>query len=307
MQSRESLQNISEKDQNIEIQYQDGDVIIGNVMTHNLKATEPENEMAKILVVQEGQVQFFLNGKMYRLDEDDLIYVGPRSHIQDLLATPGAKVQFLCIRAAIFSTFFQSPTFMDLAFAIYQHPVLHFTEEDKLQMQELVGILQNFIHKGNPFERQIVTKILEAFIYILLGYYQQKLADSLPQQDAEPKISSMDTIFRKFMNILAELEVKPRFVKYYSDRLNISAKYLSSCCQKASGMSCFAHINRAVLNDVEKYLRQPDITYKEIAYKLGFPNHSFFSKYVREHLGYTPTQYRNKYLKQLAQQVEPRQ
>ncbi len=303
MQQTQELQNIPNLDYRIDIQYQDGDVVIGNAMTQDLKVTEPGFEMAKILVVQEGQVQFLLNGKLQRLEKDDLIYIGPRSYIQDLFSTPGAKVQFVCIRAAIFATFFQTPAFMDLAFAIYQHPVLHFTDEDKRQMLELVSVLQHFIHKGYPFERQIVSKILEAYIFILLGYYHQKLAGSLARPEAEAKASSMDTIFRRFMSLLSELEVKPRNVKYYSDRLNISAKYLSACCQKVSGLSCFAHINRAVLNDVEKYLRQPDITYKEIAYKLGFPNHSFFSKYVREHLGYTPTQYRNKYIKELTQRV----
>ena len=37
---------------------------------------------------------------------------------------------------------------------------------------------------------------------------------------------------------------------------------------------------------------------KEIANELDFPNTSFFGKYVREHLGQTPMEYRRKYRKQ---------
>jgi len=307
MQRNTSSFEIVNEDNRIEVQYQDGDVIFGNFMTQNQRFANRSIDMIKILALQEGSAQFMLNGKMYRMEEGDLIYISQHSNIEDLLATPGAKVQFLCVRAGIMTTFFQAPTFLDLAFSIYQHPLLHFNGEEKHRMEDLVQAMEHFVHKGYPFERQIISKILEAYIYFLLGHYQRNLADKLPHQDTPTKASSMDTIFRKFMALLGNQEVKPRNVKYYSDQLNITPKYLSACCLKSSGMSCFAHINQAVINDIKKYLRQPDISYKEIAYKLGFPNHSFFSKYVREHLGYTPTQYRNKYLKELAQQVKPEQ
>lgn len=305
MQQRQDYTSFVRDDERIEIQYQDGDVVFGNAMTQGKTLSNANDDMIKIVVVQEGCIQFMLNGKMQRMETDDLIYIVPHSNIEDLLTTPGAKVQFLCIRANIMASFFQAPVFLNLAFSIYRNPVLHFRDDDKMRMQDLVQVMQNLIHKGYPFERQIISKVLEAYIYILLGYYQRNLTDSELNQEQPSKASSMDTIFRKFMGLLSELEVKPRNAKYYSDQLNISAKYLSACCLKVSGMSCFAHINRAVITDIEKYLRQSDISYKEIAYKLGFPNHSFFSKYVREHLGYTPTQYRNKYLKELAQRVAP--
>lgn len=300
MSNQTILQHIQGNDNKIEIHYQDGDVVLGNVMTQDNMFISHNDNMSKIIIVQEGCIQFLLNGHQHRLEQDDIIYIGPRSYTEDLLATPGAKVHYIGIRAGIMTSFFQAPAFLDLAFAIYQNPVLHIGSEDKQLMIDMALLLNNIIHKNYPFERQIVTKFLEAYIYILLGIYQQKLGDSLPKQQ-DTKISSMETIFRKFMGLLSRQEVKPRNVKYYSDQLNITTKYLSACCQKVSGLSCFAHINRAVLNDIEMYLRQPEISYKEIAYKLGFPNHSFFSKYVREHLGLTPTQYRNKYLKDLAQ------
>ena len=36
---------------------------------------------------------------------------------------------------------------------------------------------------------------------------------------------------------------------------------------------------------------------KEISFLLGFPNTSFFGKYVKEHFGMTPMEYRNKHNK----------
>jgi AraC-like DNA-binding protein len=40
-------------------------------------------------------------------------------------------------------------------------------------------------------------------------------------------------------------------------------------------------------------LKQTDLSVKQICDRLGFPNPSFFGKYVREHFGMTPLAIRN--------------
>ena len=47
-----------------------------------------------------------------------------------------------------------------------------------------------------------------------------------------------------------------------------------------------------VMEDIRYYLKQTDLSIKQICDQLGFPNTSFFGKYVKEHFGCTPTQLR---------------
>ncbi len=46
------------------------------------------------------------------------------------------------------------------------------------------------------------------------------------------------------------------------------------------------------MSDITYFLRNTDLSIKEICAKLGFPNPSFFGKYVKEHFGCTPLEYR---------------
>ena len=48
-----------------------------------------------------------------------------------------------------------------------------------------------------------------------------------------------------------------------------------------------------MLADIRYYLKHTDLSIKQICARMGFPNPSFFGKYVKEHFGMTPTQLRN--------------
>nr|WP_314996334.1 helix-turn-helix domain-containing protein [uncultured Prevotella sp.] len=48
------------------------------------------------------------------------------------------------------------------------------------------------------------------------------------------------------------------------------------------------------MSAITNYLRTTDLSVKEISHRLGFPNTSFFGKYVKDHLGCSPLEYRRK-------------
>ena len=76
----------------------------------------------------------------------------------------------------------------------------------------------------------------------------------------------------------------------------ITPKYLSTICRTISGKSPTDWISEHVVADIVHYLRNTDLSAKEIGEELGFANASFFGKYVRQHLGVSPNEYRRKLL-----------
>ena len=74
--------------------------------------------------------------------------------------------------------------------------------------------------------------------------------------------------------------------------LAVLPKYLSTICKKYSGKTANTWITEHVMEDIRYYLVSTDLSIKEICVRLGFPNTSFFGKYVKEHFGVTPTQMR---------------
>ena len=106
--------------------------------------------------------------------------------------------------------------------------------------------------------------------------------------------SASSTHFQRFLNLLSNTAVKHRPVEAYASELCISPKYLSAQCRKYSGKSASEWITEHVLEDIRYYLKQTDFSIKQICDRLGFPNSSFFGKYVKEHFGMTPIEFRNK-------------
>ena len=103
---------------------------------------------------------------------------------------------------------------------------------------------------------------------------------------------SSNQLFQQFMNLLSNNTAKHQTVAYYADQLCISPKYLSAICKQSTGKTANEWIREHVMEDIRYYLQQTDLSIKEICDRLGFPNPSFFGKYVKEHFGMTPSKMR---------------
>lgn len=101
-------------------------------------------------------------------------------------------------------------------------------------------------------------------------------------------------LFKQFIELLASMDVKPRKVDFYSRKLCITSKYLSNICKSNSGKTAYEWIVEYVTDDIYRQLTHSDKSIKEIANSLDFPNLSFFGKFVRAHLGCSPSEFRRK-------------
>ena len=148
-----------------------------------------------------------------------------------------------------------------------------------------------WLNEGSPFKREILVSLLRVAFLELCDMLMQ--ADGGKAEEREPENTSrMETLFHRFLESIARRHIKKLSVSEYADELCITPKYLSTVCRTVSGKSPTEWISEYVVEDITHYLRSTDLTAKEIADELGFPNASFFGKYVREHLGMSPTQFR---------------
>ena len=114
----------------------------------------------------------------------------------------------------------------------------------------------------------------------------------LPATDRTQEVNTANAHFQRFLDLLHAEHNKHRTVESYASELCISPKYLSVICKKHSGKTANEWITEHVMEDIRYYLKQTDYSIKQICNQLGFPNTSFFGRYVKEHFGVTPTQLR---------------
>lgn len=81
-------------------------------------------------------------------------------------------------------------------------------------------------------------------------------------------------------------------VKECAAEMCLSANYLSDMLRKETGKNTKEYINSYVMDRAKSILLNSDTSVKEIAYKLGFDDPSYFGKFFKKIQGISPTEYR---------------
>lgn len=139
----------------------------------------------------------------------------------------------------------------------------------------------------NPYRTDIIQSVLRGAFLGLCHALEQRLPEITPSRHTHA-----DSLFDEFLKLLNQRKTKACTVEMCASDLCVSAKYLSAICKKNSGKTAREWIREQLLEEIRYYLKQTDLSMKQIADQLGFANASFFGKYVKEHFGMTPAQFR---------------
>lgn len=158
--------------------------------------------------------------------------------------------------------------------------------------------MQNYIStifKGDKtflLSREIMTSFMRTMMLLICEEFLRH--DDMTSSDDSSSAHDKE-VFNRFLQLLSDQELKRQRVSFYADQLNISSKYLSAISKKVSGKTPMRWITDSVMQDCYHFLRDSDLTVKEISNRLGFPNSSFFGQYFREEAGVTPVEYRKEH------------
>ena len=115
---------------------------------------------------------------------------------------------------------------------------------------------------------------------------------ALPVDADDSPVRQSDVIFKRFITsvskAMAEEPNPHRAIRHYAEMLNVSSKYLTHVCKISSGETAKAIISKMLIKRIEMLLIHSDMSIKEIAMQLGFPDVSNFGRYVKAHLGDSP-------------------
>lgn len=102
-----------------------------------------------------------------------------------------------------------------------------------------------------------------------------------------------DLIIR-YKNLIDKQFIYMRQVRDYAMKLGVSPNYLNVMTQKHLGKSALALINERVILEAKRLLLRTDHDISEIAYRLGFNELSYFSRFCRHQMGMSPLRFREK-------------
>lgn len=273
----------------VEMDYMDGDIAILDDLKEIPHFDTIKLNAILILICTEGKLQLNMNTNAHTVYPNDILLCLPNIILNNCMISPDFRGKVLCLSTRIIQQFL--PLEKDIwnkIFHINQNPILHIGEEGAVLFKQYYSLISLKINQPrHAYYKNVMLSLIHASLYELLADMDKYVTSSAPDSTRQT-----DCLFRKFIELLSNSEVKKRSVSHYAEQLFVTPKYLSSVCKQVSGKTAFEWINDYVIEDITYLLKYSDKSIKEIYQYLDFPNISFFGKYVKAHLGVSPTEYR---------------
>ena len=249
--------------------------------------------MGDILLVfcGEGSLRISLNGKEQQLNSMEALVCLPSTLLSNAVKSPDFKggmvfVSKHLLRTSTSSAYDQLSKF----FYLKENPIISLNEACIQTSQMYLNIiLEKIRQKDAPYQKEIINSLMRAYLFELLSCID---LNTSPDDGYPRSFSQGERLVKDFLQMLGSDEVKQRFVTDYASRLCVTPKYLSAVCKNVTGKTASHWIDEFVVLEARHLLLNTDKTIKEIAQQLGFPNLSFFGKYIKAQLGTSPTNFR---------------
>lgn len=271
------------------IHYSDGDISLMTDINDLSELNGIKSDSYLFLASRKGRLQIDINGNSHTIKEGERLTVLPQNFTDNILVSVDADIVMLRLSVRIVSDLMREHidkwNRMIYICKAYRMSAVKNLEEQMQFYYRL--ILSKTMNPDQKYHKEIIRTIIKA---ILLEMLSNMETDQCQSAEGENKTQFQ---FNRFLQILSSEDVKHRPIDFYADRLCISSKYLSVICSKVSGKSARQWIDEYTVEDIRYHLFNTDYSIKEIAYRLGFENLSFFGKYVKRHFGKSPSELRS--------------
>ena len=286
-----TIQSLTEIE-DIQIGYLDKDIVLVDSIQKYVEVSSAHLSMNVIVFCIKGIIQALMNGQRLDLQEGQIAIVPPNVTVTDIMISPDFNLKAMFFTNRILQSFLREKinVWNDM---MYIHRQYVFTlSDDHIDLYNHIYdmLLLSFSQKFNSrYHTDIIQSLFQAAILVCCEMLEQNLvSDSNVRHE-----KTADYHFKRFLDLLNASPYKRRSVASYANELYISPKHLTAIVKKSSGKTANQWIKERLLEEIRFYLKQTDLSIKQVSDKLDFPNPSFFGKYVKEHLGMTPGEFRD--------------
>ena len=274
----------------IVVDYTKDDVMVFDSV-HNLAESFLQKPMKNLIVLcNSGSVSFNLDDSQISMRQGDVLVCPSSNNYKNVLPSPDFDCRTLClsdhvIRALLHDKIevWHNTVYAKKISLIALKDVN--IEEFNCYYTLISSKTQN--HKPVPYE--IVNVLIRALLLELSNVLQDASG-----VDEDIKLSQGKVLYNRFLGMISSNKVKRQPINHYASQLAITPKYLTMLCLKYSNKTASEWIIQYTTEDIRFYLRNSNLSIKEISALLGFANMSHFGSYVRKHLGMSPSNFRHR-------------
>lgn len=146
--------------------------------------------------------------------------------------------------------------------------------------------IKTYTTQTHPYQNEILASYINILLFEFRAIYEQSHLKNNYQHTRNQQIV---TAFKDLVNRHFQQE---RSVKFYADKLFITAKYLTEVLKSETGKTASEWINELLILEAKVLLSNPNLQITHITEVLHFPDASTFGKFFKNLSGTSPLQYR---------------
>ena len=163
-------------------------------------------------------------------------------------------------------------------------------DKDSAALEMLIGAMQEELKKEDSLgHREALHALVKLFVIMVRRSY----AGMNPSAPNPHKVSYK--AFLNFRKLIEENYCRMHTVKDYASLLNVSSKTLTLYVNECSKYSPLELINNRIILEAKRLLRYSVLSVKEIAFRLGFEDPSYFAKFFKRLVKQSPADYRESF------------
>ncbi|WP_353161225.1 helix-turn-helix domain-containing protein [Myroides odoratus] len=230
-----------------------------------------------IIYLVQGEFEQLINFQNYR------IVAGECLHVKQGVWT---ATQYLSEDVKGFIVFYESDIFTQYLLMYDKKEEVKYVPFYKFNYYDTQAITASLLllygELGLPENRPAIYVPIFYSILSRLNYYTDNY--TFNSRDLE--------IAFKFKELVIAMHIREKSVGYYANQLCLSENYLNRCIKKIIGRSAKQLINEVNVEYAKLLLINTTQDIAEIAFELGYPSPSYFSKFFRKEMGIAPNEYR---------------
>nr|WP_157247322.1 helix-turn-helix domain-containing protein [Pedobacter panaciterrae] len=241
-----------------------------------------------IFIFQEkGESNFMLDFKSLLVSGCAILYVMP-GQVHHSVDSKDASGWFLAIDPILVTEEYRT---------IFEHHIINngplsLDDVKTEKFRQCVKLLyERFMLIEEPLGRSITHSLAQSYIGMIAGAYLSETQFGQKQNTRPVQINS------QFRSLLLTSYKTIKSPSEYAEKLNISLTYLNEVVKGLTGFPVSYWIHNEIILEAKRLLYYSDLTVKEIAFELGFSDHTYFSRLFTKFAGNSAGAFRAEYRK----------
>ena len=260
------------------------------LILHNpkFKGSWEPYKLKQVLVVlcHQGNGYGAINLRPIHLQKNSLLIALPSQIAESHKIDENFKATFLVLSERFLSRINMGDAYLFLK-NVQINPVYQLDEKTASVFRSLTELSYNLIlsSDNSPAMEEIFGLIARLF-YLLSC---RIITPSSPEKETGQRQGELMMQFLQLLNLHYK---EHREVGFYADKMNITAKYMTTLVKKVSGKPALKWIEDYVILEAKAQLSSTVNTIQQIAFDLNFPSQSLFGRYFKRAVGMSPSDYR---------------